>query len=318
MMYDVSIIIPHFNSVISLKKLLLSIPRKENIQVIVVDDKSDKDLDAYKQLKLECSTVMFLDNETEIKSAGTCRNIGLAHAIGKWILFADADDYFVEDFYDIICRYFNLENDVVLFTPTSIEVDTLKLADRHIRYKNYIDQYLADPNQCNITILKYRFTVVWSKLIRRELVSKNEILFSESVVFNDFMFASKVSLYAENIAMTNEVIYCVTRNRGSLTTQIKADLIEQRVLIFCEYYNFLKKNLPEKDFKCLKLNGKPLILMAIENKCDIKFVYKILNMYKKRKVKFWLWSDFNILRTREKFMAWKKTRKRNKRFVVKD
>lgn len=87
-----SIIIPHFNDFKSLERLLNSIPSRDDIEIIVIDDKStdEYDLDSIK------SKCIFLNNETPIKSAGTCRNIGLKIAKGKWLLFADSDDVFFE------------------------------------------------------------------------------------------------------------------------------------------------------------------------------------------------------------------------------
>lgn len=41
----------------------------------------------------------------EGKGAGYARNIGLSHARGKWIIFADADDFFTADCFTILNEY---------------------------------------------------------------------------------------------------------------------------------------------------------------------------------------------------------------------
>src|SRR5699024_3371812 len=115
-MYNLSIIIPHYNSTSSLKKLINTIPDVNEIQVIIIDDHSDAE-HKNELIKFEKhfnrSNVEFYNNDPNKKGAGACRNIGLLHARGKWLLFADADDYFLEGFFDTVKKYFNSKCDVV-------------------------------------------------------------------------------------------------------------------------------------------------------------------------------------------------------------
>ena len=99
-----SIIVPHFNSPALLQRLLDSIPNQENVEVLVIDDLSNSHLKEYYECKDRNSdrNVIFLNNTVQNKGAGGARNVGLAHAKGKWLLFADSDDYFVDGFIDTI------------------------------------------------------------------------------------------------------------------------------------------------------------------------------------------------------------------------
>jgi len=97
-MRNLSIIIPHYNTPELLYKLIDSIPQSPDVQIIVVDDNSNHHLQILTELqKKYCDLVQFYTNNTRRKGAGTCRNIGLQHADGKWILFADADDFFMPE-----------------------------------------------------------------------------------------------------------------------------------------------------------------------------------------------------------------------------
>ncbi len=94
----------YYNSPDSLEQLLLSIPSLTEIEVVVVDDKSNKGLKKYFKImeNIKFKHVIFINNNTNKKGAGVCRNIGINIATGSWLLFADADGYFINGFYSKI------------------------------------------------------------------------------------------------------------------------------------------------------------------------------------------------------------------------
>ena len=86
-----SIIIPHYDIPDLLMRCLKSIPVSEDIQVIVVDDNSP-DADTYLERYPELSRpYLEFTRTTKGGGAGYARNVGLDHAKGKWLLFADSD-----------------------------------------------------------------------------------------------------------------------------------------------------------------------------------------------------------------------------------
>ena len=88
-----SIIIPHHNSPSLLQRLLNSIPERNDLEVIVVDDNSDEEKRAYSSRS--DVKILYID-KLQTRGAGKARNEGLAVAQGKWLLFADADDFYKE------------------------------------------------------------------------------------------------------------------------------------------------------------------------------------------------------------------------------
>ena len=110
-----SIIIPHYNIPDLLMRCLESIPVSEDIQVIVVDDNSS-DADTYLERYPELSRpYLEFIRTTKGGGAGYARNVGLDHAKGKWLLFADADDLYVDDMYEIIRPYADSKADIIFF-----------------------------------------------------------------------------------------------------------------------------------------------------------------------------------------------------------
>ncbi|MDR2791812.1 MAG: glycosyltransferase family 2 protein, partial [Tannerellaceae bacterium] len=119
-----SVIIPHKNIPDLLQRCLDSIPRRKDIQIIVVDDDSDED-------KVDFSRFPCLDDEhvetyltKESKGAGYARNIGLTYAKGEWLLFADADDFFTEGAFDHFFAARTLPHEIIYFKSESCFLDT--------------------------------------------------------------------------------------------------------------------------------------------------------------------------------------------------
>lgn len=129
-----SIVIPHYNTPDSLMKLINSIPATNEIEVIVVDDNSSVDLSGCRKFIDKRENVHLYMNDSGTKGAGASRNVGLRHVQGEWLLFADADDFFLDGFYDKAAPYLHSDYDMIYFAPTSMDVGTGKASSRHIMY----------------------------------------------------------------------------------------------------------------------------------------------------------------------------------------
>lgn len=278
-----SVIIPHYNSLDSLYKLIESIPRYEEIEILVVDDCSTKDVDKVAQITdLRPEQIELFYNEPGKNSAGRCRNIGLEHARGEWLLFADADDFFMPDFYKKIEEYFDSDYDIVYFAPCSLDLKTGKSASRHEMFESLAKYYLENPDLENSLRLKYYWEGPVSKLIRKKLVDRDKISFDTTKVANDAMFSVRTAFAAKKITASMEVIYCITKGEGSLTAVRNKENYYTRLDIFIRKYRFLRKNLSKTEWKTLDLLGEHYIKMAKAyhlNRMDILKVYGLFAIY---------------------------------------
>ncbi len=317
--HDLTIIIPHYNSSDLLEKLLSTIPKNKNIEVIVVDDKSeDKHINYIQNIKQSGEYVDFilLSNETSKKGAGTARNIGLEKANGEWILFADSDDYFTDIFYQSISEYFDSDNDVVFFNPTSIYIDTGEMADRHLDIQRVLNDYTYDNNNKNKLNLRYDIFPPWAKLIKKDFLDKNKINFDEVIASNDVMFSTKVGYFMKNFEVSDSVIYVITRNHGSLTANMSEEVFDIRFKIIIDYHNFLKSKLPEDHFKLLNLSmfGRAYIVRSY--KYGIIKTLKVISVLKKNNFKFFHSKLLNPLHITSKTVQYKKKNKKNKSYMT--
>lgn len=258
-----SIIIPHYNSIKLLQKLIDSIPVQREIEILVIDDSSTENADDVAQLgKSRPEQLKLFYNEPGKNSAGACRNIGLEHAQGEWLLFADSDDYFMPGFYECIREYLDSDYDIVYFAPISEDLKTHGSAGRHELFAGLINEYVKRPDKENLLRLKYYWESPWSKLIRRSLTEGEPIRFDCTKVANDAIFSIKTAYAAKKIGVSGKVIYCVTKGEGSLTTLRKKENFYTRLDVFIRKYKFLKKHLSGDEWKILDLLGAHYIKMA--------------------------------------------------------
>ena len=163
-----SFIIPHKNSPDLLKQCLDSIPVRDDVQVIVVDDDSSsevvniKDIRNYRTGNYE---VYSLQNSG---GAGKARNEGLRHARGKWLFFADADDTYTEQFPVFLDKYSHVDDiDIVYFCCNGLD-----------EFNDWIAQYAAGDKSVEKRI-RYNSWVPWNKMFKADLVRKHGISFED-------------------------------------------------------------------------------------------------------------------------------------------
>ena len=208
-----SIIIPTKNIPDLLQRCLESIPQRSDIEIIVVDDNSDReivDVKNYPGTNNQQVKIIFLP---ESKGAGYARNIGLTIAKGK--LFADSDDYFSEKFSDILDRYINSEYDIIFLNYE--RVDSVTKEKIHV----YRQSFITGKN-LNDKLLENKLRFVmgppWCKMIAHHLIKKYNVKFDEVAKHNDTMFSLKIGYYADRIFIDPEIAYYNTQREGSITT----------------------------------------------------------------------------------------------------
>ena len=237
-----SIIIPHYDITDLLMRCLKSIPVSEDIQVIVVDDNSP-DADTYLERYPELSRpYLEFVRTTKGGGAGYARNVGLEHAKGKWILFADADDFYVEDMYDIICSYVDSEADVIYFRKRSVLSENISIEKQRSSYiDKIIDRYLTDGDEWPV---RFNLPTAWGKMVKRDLLVKHSIRFDEIVYSADVFFSLLVGYYAETINVVNRVLYVVTCRPDSLSADFcsKPRELKQRTEVTFRCDKFMLQN----------------------------------------------------------------------------
>lgn len=217
--YNYSIIIPTKNIPELLTRALNTIPQRDDIQVIVVDDNSDPekvDFNNYPGTGRMSTIVVF--NKDGL-GAGHARNVGLLHATGKWVLFMDSDDLYTANAFNLLDEHLDDCDDIVYFGITSKNSDDMTPSDRHQYKMSMLSKIGKEKEQVDF-FCRFLYTEPWGKMINRNLIERNNILFDETLVANDFMFSLKTGYMAKSVSCDKRELYCLTVRRGSLSNQI--------------------------------------------------------------------------------------------------
>ena len=122
-----SIIIPTFNQEELILRCLESIPIREDIEVIVVDDGSiDNTYNNLVEFSKTYANKLTIIENGENKGVGFSRNTGLEKAIGEYIGMIDSDDYVYTDLYNEVINKLDGEIDIVY-------MDLVKNDNTHFR-----------------------------------------------------------------------------------------------------------------------------------------------------------------------------------------
>lgn len=233
-----SIVIPHYNTPDLLGRCLRSIPERNDVQVIVVDDNSPGNEKYYSTIpELSTSNVEYYVT-TDGKGAGHARNIGLEHAVGKWLVFADSDDFFVDNFSEVLDQYANDSHDIIFFNIKSCDCyETSKLIPS--KKDRLFSEYEVTGNEM---IFRVGGTEPWGKIIKRQFVVDNNITFQETKGHNDLLFSVMTGVKAKSVSIVNRPIYWYVIREGSMGHQKGVepiDKIQDRVRAWKSAQEFL-------------------------------------------------------------------------------
>jgi glycosyltransferase involved in cell wall biosynthesis len=199
-----------------LRRCLDSIPKREDLEVIIVDDASDGakvDFEKFPGLGEPRTTVIFTK---EGRGAGYARNVGLERARGEWLLFADADDFYNYCFGAFLDEHVGDEAEVVYFKCSSLHSETYINTERGQVLNDIVDLFLRNNNE---TLMRYASHCPWNMLVRKTLVDTYQIRFDETLVANDVTFAYMVGLHASKVNADERAVYCVTLREDSLSAK---------------------------------------------------------------------------------------------------
>lgn len=216
-----TVIIPHYQQPSLLKRCLDSLPKRDDVQVIVSDDASSED--AISQIR-EMTAGFELVTSDRNQGGGHARNAALVIAKGEYVIFADADDEFITAAFDDILDEAASDTqatDIFFFNATARVSGTDSKSYRAARLNWIMNQ----KEQAKADLLRFVHSEPWCKIVRRKLIIDYNLRFDETPILNDVRFSYMAGFHAKTIKVIEKCGYCVNdlpQSTGKrMTTQRK-------------------------------------------------------------------------------------------------
>ena len=211
-MADIDIIIPAYNSELTLKRTVESIQLAglSDISIIIINDGScDQTENVCKVLCDKYSNILY----TSQKNAGVSRtrNRGLKQATGEYIWFFDADDSVLPGSLKIVQERLDIyKPDMLIFgmcfdyyhNEKIYRTEKFTYPEEGLYTGEEVDNNLMSIYQHNA------LTSSCNKIIRREMVAKNKIFYKEDLfLMEDFLFSLDCLQHCKLVYMLPKAIY---------------------------------------------------------------------------------------------------------------
>lgn len=208
----VSIIIPTYNSRLTIKRTIKSIDFSKNIELLIVDDgSSDGTLEILDSLKKDYPFRVIRGRHN---GAARARNVGIKYAKGKYLLFLDSDDVLDRKTFD--SHIFNILNN---------NYDIVNI-NQNIRKDDIASQNMKNTILLDNLGLSNKKKVIWlsgpvSKFYKRSFILKYDISFDERVQVGEDLIFNLISIKkADEIYLKKGEIYHIIENKNSITHTI--------------------------------------------------------------------------------------------------
>ena len=260
-MPKVSVIVPIYNVEKYLEKCINSLLSQtlEDIQIILVNDGSRDNSGniAREYEKNNKNRIIYVEKENG--GLSDARNYGLKYATGDFIAFLDSDDYIEKNAYEEMYNKAIEENadyvecDFIWEFPNKIRVD------KQYPYKNKKE------------MLSFVRVVAWNKLIKRQLITDNNLEFPKGLRYEDVEFTYKLIPFVNKFAYVDKPFIHYVQREGSIAN-VQNERTAEIFTVLDNVIEFYKKNNIYEEYRDeLEYNyARYLLCSSLKRMCKIK------------------------------------------------
>ena len=258
-MAKVSVIVPIYNVSPYIERCLHSLFKQtlQDLEFIFVNDATpDNSMEilqrVLKKYPGRIAQVKLIENRIN-KGLASSRNVGIKEATGKYIIHCDADDYVDLTMYE------------TLYKKAEESGGDMVMCDYYFADgKNFIKHNIPEWKEPKQYIIHWfdsqmDYSTVWNKLIKRDLILKNNIFTFDGHDDGEDLYTSiRYFYYIDNISIVNQPLYFYCRNDNSISTKkLTVETYSKRKKLIDKICEFLEDK-PEYRLFCnnLKFNQK--------------------------------------------------------------
>ncbi len=271
---ELSIIIPIYNVEKYIRSCLDSVYRQNidhnRFEVVIIDDESpDNSRFIVEEYAKDKDNIIIISQKN--KGLGGARNRGIEQAQGKYLLFLDSDDYYLDNTLGmLINQCIQLSVDVLEFGAQGINEDGRitysKIFENSCIYSgvDYYSKTNCMDSACN-------------KIYLREFLISHNLFFLERIYIEDYEFNTRVFLKAKRFASTSLLVACFFQNQSSITRntdrskrlKLRSDLITVMEHIKSLTYDFDDKRSISLIEERLTFLNVSLFYQLFKDKCKL-------------------------------------------------
>ena len=166
---------------------------------------------------------------------GAARNDAMRAARGRWLMFADADDYFLPSLGTVLDRYAcNETYDAVFFPPIgkgSHKSTADKVAELCMKWK-------SDPQKYD-NRMRYGFVGPWSKMVKRQFAQEQGLYFYSTRKQNDFPLNIMLGKNLKHFTVDETPIYCWDRINTSTSDRYDMQACRDSLWVYAQAIHYI-------------------------------------------------------------------------------
>lgn len=271
----ISIIIPVYNGEKYIERCIESVINQsyKNVDIILINDNSnDHSVDIINQyIRKKENHIVLINNDVTL-GVSEARNKGLKYADTEYVLFLDCDDWLDLNCIEKAINKFkeNTEVDVVVWEIKTAYQYGQITSRYNYNYDNCLNNKMALSLLSHSIDNEYFLSpLLGCKLIKKELLEKNNIYFPKTV-FEDDMFSFLTFLYSRKISLVVGSCLYYYQHPGSITHHFSDSYIEDFFITFKILYDYIGNENKEIYYKYLDKSLKSMINCMLNNISDLE------------------------------------------------